>query len=212
MTHRALLRHLVVILVMVFGFYTENSFASTSKKILIHGDSLSAGYGIPLQAGWVSLMESRLVDEKRPYTITNTSLSGETTAGGKQRFDLILKREHADIVILELGANDGLRGLDLKQMESNLVYMIEASQTSGAQVLLLGIKIPPNYGPMYTKQFELVYSRLAKQYNIAFVPFFLEGVAGNPSYIQADGLHPNSPAQTLILENVWNALHPLLSK
>lgn len=198
--------------IIVLGLSTHYSFAEPTKNILVFGDSLSAAYGIPIESGWVSLMQRKLTAEKFPYRIENTSVSGETTSGGKQRFASIFQRIHPSIVILELGANDGLRGLDLTQTQLNLANIIESAQNSGAEVLLLGVKIPPNYGPAYTKQFEAIYPQLAKQYHINLIPFFLENVAGKPELTQADGLHPNQNAQPIIMQNIWEGLHPLLQK
>lgn len=202
----------VLILLFMLGFYTRIAYAEPTKKILVFGDSLSAAYSMPIESGWVALLQRKIQAEKFPYLIENSSVSGETSAGGKQRLAPILQRVKPSFLILELGANDGLRGLDLTQTQENLGIMIESAQKSGAEVLLLGVKIPPNYGPAYTKQFEDMYVALAKRYHLEIVPFFLQNVAGNPEYIQADGLHPNQKAQTIIMLNVWEKLSTLLKK
>lgn len=201
-----------LLLIILLGLSIPYSLADSTKNILVFGDSLSAAYGIPIESGWVSLMQRKLTAEKFPYRIENTSVSGETTSGGKQRFALVSQRIRPSIVILELGANDGLRGLDLTQTQLNLANIIESAQSSGAEVLLLGVKIPPNYGPAYTKQFEAMYHELAKRYHVTLIPFFLDNVAGKPELTQADGLHPNQDAQSIIMQNVWEGLHPLLQK
>lgn len=185
------------------------SHAVRAATLLVLGDSLGAAYGLEKsEQGWVALLGEKL--GPRGWTIANASISGETTAGGLQRLDELLERHKPQWVILELGANDGLRGLSLAQMEANLNQMAERSQATGARVLLLGMKIPPNYGKKYTEGFEAVYRKIAEQRKIAWVPFFLEGVGGHPDLVQADGLHPNLAAQPIILQNVWPVLEKLL--
>lgn len=170
----------------------------TSTSLLVWGDSLSAAYNMPIEKGWVAL----LAVEAKQLTIINGSISGETTQGGLTRLAAALKKHSPDKIILELGANDGLRGLPIKIMHQNLAKMIELSQASGATVILAGMKIPPNYGVKYTQSFEQSYFALAQQYNIALIPFFLAGVADKFELIQADGLHPTAEAQKIILNNV----------
>ncbi len=182
--------------------------ALANTTLLVFGDSLSAAYGIPVQQGWVSLLAQKL--EQRSIQVVNASISGETTSGGLTRIATTLAQHKPGIVVLELGANDGLRGLPVKQMEQNLAAIIRASQQAGAKVLLLGMKIPPNYGPQYTRDFSNTYAALARQFKTGLVPFFLEGVAGNPALIQQDGLHPTAEAQPKLLENVWQRLEKLL--
>ena len=178
------------------------------KTILIWGDSLSAAYGIPVEKGWVNLLQEKLGTS---FKLVNGSISGETTSGGLTRLPEALSTHKPDYVLLELGANDGLRGQPTTEMQVNLEKMIQLSQAANAKVILIGIYMPANYGSVYTKRFAQVYQDLAKQYELTFMPFLLEGVALNPDLIQADGLHPNEKAQTIILENVWKTLEPVLS-
>ncbi len=185
---------------------------SASKTLLVVGDSLSAEYGLTRGAGWVPLLEHRLQQKKYDIAVINASISGETTRGGKTRLPALLDRYHPSIVILELGANDGLRGLSLRSAESNLRFMVNASQKMGAQVLLLGMQIPPNYGMDYRNQFAKMYTVLAKETKASLVPFFLEPIALNPALFQADHLHPTAEAQPLLLDTVWPQLKPLLKK
>ena len=173
------------------------------------GDSLSAGYGLQAGQGWVSLLERRLTDEGYGQRVVNASVSGETTAGGASRLPRALAH-HPDILILELGANDGLRGLPLASARGSLSAMIAASQKAKARVLLVGVQLPPNYGPTYTQGFRELFGQLARDHRTALVPFLMEGVALKESLMQADGLHPNAAGQPLLLDNVWRALKPLL--
>ncbi|HEY5898566.1 MAG TPA: arylesterase [Burkholderiales bacterium] len=184
--------------------------AAAEKSILVFGDSLSAGYGIARSSGWVALLEERLKRERSDYSVVNASISGETSAGGRARIDAALERERPSILILELGANDGLRGLPAAQMKANLAAIIERAQKARARVLLVGMRMPPNYGPDYTAQFDRVFAELAKRYRTAFVPFLLEGFADQPEYFQPDRIHPSAQAQPLIVERIWRALRPLL--
>lgn len=178
--------------------------------LLVMGDSLSAAYGLERpEDGWVSLLAARLDDEAQ---VVNASISGETSAGGATRLPELLRQHSPDIVLLELGANDGLRGLSPSQMRSNLESMIEKSQASGAQVVLLGIDIPPNYGDAYRSAFTGVFEDLAERHELPLVPFLLEGVALEDALMQDDGLHPTAKAQPMILDNVWPTLAPLLEQ
>ncbi len=183
---------------------------AANPKILIYGDSLSAAYGIPQQQGWVALLKEKLHAESLNYDIINASISGETTSGGLTRFEKTLQQTKPKIVILELGANDGLRGLPVKDMQKNLASMILQGKQSGAKILLIGMRIPPNYGPKYTDEFSQTYVNLASQHNIALVPFMLDHIAAKPDLIQQDGLHPNVLGQPIILKNIWPALQKLL--
>ena len=188
---------------------------NTKNTILVVGDSLSAEYGLQRGTGWVPLLEKKLISKQLDYNISNQSISGDTSFGAKPRFKTALEKTKPSIVILELGANDALRGLDLKQTKSNLAYMIDLALEQKAKVLLLGVQMPPNYGPQYAKQFAAIYPELAKEKKIAVVPFFLKGVADISDitqYIQADRLHPNEAAQPIILNNIWPQLLPLLQK
>jgi acyl-CoA thioesterase-1 len=188
------------------------SSALHAGTLLVLGDSLSAGYGIKANSGWVNLLDQRLKTEGYDYRIINASISGETTAGGKARLPALLKTHQPSIVILELGANDGLRGLPLLQLRSNLKTMIQAAQAAKAKVLLVGMQIPPNYGATYTRQFASSFSDLADTHNVKLVPFFLEKVALDSSLLQADNLHPNERAQPILLNTVWPQLKTLLSR
>jgi len=174
------------------------------------GDSVSAGYGLESQQGWVSLLQSKLTAQGYGYRVINASVSGETTTGGAARLPRALELHRPKIVIIELGGNDGLRGLPLSTSRNNLQRMIELSRDSGAKILLLGMKIPPNYGPRYAEGFEKVFRELASRYQLAFEPFFLEKIALEPEMMQADGLHPTAKAQPIMLDTVWPALVPLL--
>ena len=179
---------------------------------MVLGDSLSASYGIDQKNGWVYLLEQRLDKNGFSYEVVNASISGETTRGGLSRFDRLLKQHNPEIVIIELGANDGLRGLSLQSMYTNLEEIIKQSQSHEADVLLIGMRIPPNYGQQYTERFADVYVRLAQQYKINLLPFLLSGIENNRAMFQADGLHPVANAQPVILDNVWTRLVRMLAK
>lgn len=188
------------------------STAQAAQTIVVFGDSLSAAYGIPPNTGWVALLENKLKSQNSSYKVVNASISGETTSGGLTRFDQMLKTHQPNIVVIELGANDGLRGLSLNEMQSNLNSMITKAKSKNATVMLLGMKIPPNYGIQYTQKFSAIYDHLAQKYQLSLVPFFLDGVAGNRSLVQDDGLHPTAAAQPKLLENIWPKLESLLKK
>ncbi len=192
------------------GFLSGTTTATPA--ILVMGDSLSASHGIDQQRSWVSLLAARLQREGFPHHVVNASISGETTAGGLSRLGPALARHQPAIVIIELGANDGLRGLPLTQMRDNLQKMITAAKNHHARVLLIGMRLPPNYGPRYTRSFQNIYLALAKENNIAMLPFLLEGVSEKREWMQADNLHPNAAAQPRLLENVWPSLRPLLKQ
>ncbi|WP_431025676.1 arylesterase [Halomonas sp. H5] len=183
--------------------------ADAPPRLLVVGDSLSAAYGIEARQGWVALLAQRLDGRAE---VINASISGETSGGGAARLPDLLGQHAPDIVLLELGGNDGLRGLPPGQLRANLTRMIEASQAATAEVLLLGIDIPPNYGQAYRDAFTGVFHRLADDYDLLLVPFLLEGIALDSELMQSDGIHPNAAAQPLILDNVWPALEPLLSE
>lgn len=176
----------------------------------MYGDSLSSAYGIDRQRGWVALLETRLKSERADYSVVNASISGETTRGGLARMGKVLAQVKPAIVILELGANDGLRGLPIDQMKHNLGAMIEQAQQAGAKVLLVGMKLPPNWGPEYTKAFAGVYPALASTHDTALLPFLFERLKDDPQHFQPDRLHPNEAAQPLIADTVWTKLAPLL--
>lgn len=200
---------------VVLALLWSVSSASNSPdphRILIFGDSLSAAHGIAGDAGWVSLLEQRLADRDAHWQVRNASVGGETTAGGRTRLPALLEEFPPDVVILELGGNDGLRGLSLRAMRENLAAMLDASDAAGAEVLLAGIRIPPNYGPVYTERFEAVFADLAAERDLAFVPFLLEGIALQPEMMLADGIHPAAEAQARILQNVWDELEALVAR
>ena len=180
--------------------------------ILVFGDSISAGYGLPLEQGWVELLKTRLKSQGYGDQVVNASVSGETTAGGLARLPRALELHHPSIVILELGGNDGLRGLPIAQMRANLTQMAALSSAAGAKVLLLGMRMPPNYGPEYTEQFAMVFSDLAAEKKIPLVPFLLTNIALSPALLQGDDIHPNALGQPILLDNVWPTLKPLLHK
>jgi len=178
--------------------------------ILVYGDSLSAAYGLSQDAGWAALLQARLKQKGMNYTVANASISGETTSGGAARIAEALKAHQPRVVIVALGANDGLRGLPLEQMRANLGNIVRASQKARSRVLLVGMRMPPNYGDTYTRQFAQVYADLAREYKTAFAPFLLEGMAERRELFQADNIHPTAQAQPVLLDNVWKALAPLL--
>ena len=180
--------------------------------ILVFGDSISAGYGLPLEQGWVELLKTRLKSQGYGDQVVNASVSGETTAGGLARLPRALELHHPSIVILELGGNDGLRGLPTAQMRANLTQMAALSSAAGAKVLVLGMRMPPNYGPEYTEQFAMVFSDLAAEKKIPLVPFLLTNIALSPALLQGDDIHPNALGQPILLDNVWPTLKPLLHK
>jgi len=186
------------------------SMPTSAKSIVVLGDSISAGYGIEVSQGWVALLRDQLQSHNPPYSVHNESISGDTTAGGLARINPALQRHHPEIVIIELGANDGLRGLAPTLIKSNLTELVNRAQKAGAKVLLLSMRIPPNYGKRYTDMFYDIYPSLAKDLKIAYVPFILEDVALVNDLMQADGLHPNAKGQSLIVEKIWPQLKPLL--
>ena len=186
------------------------SFPAAAQGILIVGDSISAAFGLEIGEGWVALLERRLETENYPLPVHNASVSGDTTAGGLARLPALLGQHAPDLVILELGGNDGLRGLPPDNMQQNLTAMVEQSRAAGADVILLGMRIPPNYGVRYTQAFEQVYRQIADRQQVPLVPFLLEGVADRGELMQADGIHPTEAAQPLIMESVWQALQSLL--
>ncbi len=178
---------------------------------MVLGDSLSAGYGLAPGEGWVELLAVRLKKQGRNDTVINASISGDTSAGGLSRIDTALAQHRPDILLLELGANDGLRGLSLSALKDNLNSIIEQAQSTGAEVVLIGMRMPPNYGPRYTERFHSVYGELARERQLPLVPFLMEKVALDPSLMQADNFHPNADAQMLLFQTVWPVLEQLLS-
>ncbi|BAO30246.1 arylesterase [Sulfuritalea hydrogenivorans] len=189
------------------------SFAASAaeKRILVYGDSLSAGFGIAVSQSWPALLGQRLQANGSGFVVTNASISGETTAGGRTRFAAALAQFKPAVVILALGANDGLRGLPVAAMKDNLGFMAALARKQGARVLLVGMRLPPNYGPQYTQEFDAAFRDVAKRQKVALLPFLLEPIALDQNAYQADGLHPTAAAQPKILDHVWSALKPLLN-
>ncbi len=186
--------------------------SAAAPKILVVGDSISAGYGIDFRQGWVQLLQQRLKIKGYPHQLVNASISGDTSAGAKARLPGALKRHRPKIVIIEIGGNDGLQGLSADMMYQNLGSMIAESRKHGAKVLLLGMRLPPNYGIVYTEKFFSVYRRIAKERGVLRVPFFLDGVAGQSALMQVDGIHPREEAQPTLLDNMWPMLEKLMEK
>jgi len=202
-------KRLLAVFVLIFA--SASAYAQ-APVILVFGDSISAGYGLSPGQGWVELLKTRLQSQGYGYQVVNASVSGETTAGGLARLPRALELHHPKIVILELGGNDGLRALPIAQMRANLTQMVTLATAVGANVLLLGMRMPPNYGPEYTKQFALVFSDLASEKKIPSVPFLLNDIALSPNLLQSDDIHPNALGQPILLDNVWPILKPLLHK
>jgi acyl-CoA thioesterase-1 len=199
------------VIALAFALCTASAY-SASKTVLVLGDSLSAEYGLARGTGWVTLLDQRLKAEKIDAAIVNASISGETTSGGKTRLPALLERHRPSVVIIELGGNDGLRGLPIAATEANLNAMVSAAQKAKAQVLLVGMEIPPNYGRDYTQKFAAMYAKIAKDKKTLLVPFLLEGVADQQQLFQADRIHPAAAAQPIMLDNVWPHVKPLLRK
>ncbi|WP_374439691.1 arylesterase [Pseudomonas panipatensis] len=183
---------------------------AAAQTLLVVGDSISAGLGLDTSQGWVSLLEQRLKAQGTSYKVVNASISGDTSAGGLARLPALLSGEKPQVVVIELGGNDGLRGLPLLQMQQNLTAMVSASQQAGAKVLLLGMRLPPNYGERYNQAFSQVFQHVAEVNKVALVPFFLDGVGGVANMMQPDGIHPASVAQPRLLDNMWPQLEPML--
>lgn len=208
------MKRLLVLLVLIAASVPASGAAPAGTPvILVFGDSISAGYGLPhVDRGWVALLQTRLRSQEYGYQVVNASVSGETTAGGLARLPRALMLHRPKIVILELGGNDGLRALPIAQMRANLTQMVELAMAAGAKVLLLGMRMPPNYGPDYTQQFRLCYSELARDKKLPLVTFLLNDIALHPELMQADGIHPNELGQSKLLANVWPDLLPLLHR
>ncbi len=185
---------------------------ASQNTLLVVGDSLSAAYGVPSETAWVQLLRDRLEDRGMPWRVVNASISGETTDGGLRRLPGLLDKNKPDVVILELGGNDGLRGFPPEVIESNLARMIELVQDNGAMPLIVGMQIPPNYGQRYTQMFADIFPNLSDRYDAVLVPFFLEGIYNEGGMMQDDGIHPTEEAQPMLLENLWGQLKPLLTK
>lgn len=196
---------------LILGWSTH-SLAATERTILVLGDSISAGYGLKVEESWVALLGARIKAQGYGYKVVNASVSGETTSGGIARLPRALSLHKPEIVVIELGANDGLRGIALEVTRANLEKLIRTAQASKARVALLGMRIPPNYGPRYTEGFSAAYGELAREFGTSYVPFLMQDVALKPKLMQADGLHPTAEAQPLLLETAWPAIKSLLTK
>ena len=184
--------------------------SALAGTLVVVGDSISAALGLDTSQGWVALLERRLAERGLDHQVVNASVSGDTTAGGRARLPRLLAEHRPDWVVIELGGNDGLRGLPTAQLRQNLEAMIRDSQENGARVILLGMRLPPNYGARYNRAFEQVFADLAQEYRLPWVPFFLEGVGGVEGMMQADGIHPAAKAQSRLLDNFWPVFKPLL--
>jgi len=206
------MRVILSFLLSVLGLVFQAAHATDPPVMLILGDSLSAGFGMDVKDSWVRLLEIRLQEQGHSYRILNSSVSGDTTQGGLARLPRLLDRYQPEIVIIELGGNDGLRGINPDVTRKNMTLMIQQSQKNGARVLLAGIKLPPNYGTAYLEQFESMYADLAGEYDTLLVPFFMDGVVFTPGLLQADGIHPNVKGQSVLLENIWKVLGPELDR
>ena len=204
------MKQLLALLVLIVAGVSARA---ETPVILVFGDSISAGYGLAhVEQGWVELLKTRLKQQGYVYQVVNASVSGETTAGGLARLPRALELHHPKIAVIELGGNDGLRALPIPQMRANLEQMIDLAAAAGARVLLLGMRMPPNYGPQYTEQFRATFSDSAREKKVPLVPFLLNGIALSPNLLQDDDIHPNALGQPKLLENVWPALQPLLRK
>ena len=185
---------------------------AAARTLLVYGDSLSAGYGLPKDKAWVSLLAERLKQQRIDYTVANASISGETTLGGLKRINATLAQHQPAIVVLALGANDGLRGHNVEAIRQNLEAIIEACRLSKSRVVLIGMRLPPNYGSAYAGKFHAVYLDIAKKHKLPLAPFLLDGFGDKPEWFQADGIHPAMRAQPVMLDTVWKTLAPLLKK
>ena len=200
------------ILALFVLFLTAGAQSADVPAVLVFGDSLSAGYGIDVDQSWPALLQSRLASLGYEHRVVNASISGETTEGGVTRIESTLDNFSPDLIILELGGNDGLRGFPPERIRENLRKIIESSKTEGTAVVLLGIRIPTNYGPRYTKAFEDVYRELAQQLNVPWIEFFMDGIAMNDDLLQDDGIHPNALAQPILLNNAWPIISAALDE
>ncbi|WP_394809190.1 arylesterase [Nitrosomonas sp.] len=203
------MKNFLIILTLLLTFIAPATAASP-KTVMVFGDSLSAGHGMPIEAGWVALLTQRLQSKFADYQIINASISGETTLGGRNRIKQSLETHRPEIVILELGANDGLRGASIKSIYENLATIIEICQQNNSLVLLVGMQLPPNYGMSYTQKFQAIFPQLAGNYQIKLIPFLLAGFGDKHDFFQADGIHPNEVAQKKIVETVWEVLQTMI--
>jgi len=204
------LRQVLLLCLSLFSMLFASAAYSASKNLLVLGDSISAEYGLPRDSGWVNLLQKRLADDKLAFNVVNASISGETTAGGLTRLPALLQQHKPTVLIIELGGNDGLRGLSLAATQANLREMIKSADRIGASVLLLGMRVPPNYGPDYSKRFAAMYQGLARERNVKLVPFLFAGLEDTERFFQQDRIHPNQRAQPVMLDNVWPGLRALL--
>lgn len=200
----------VIAVMFLLCLFSGNPACAAPKTVLVLGDSLSAGYGLEKGSGWVDLLEKRLKKDYPETAVVNASISGDTSGGGKARLPALLKRYAPSVVVIELGANDGLRGFSVKSLYDNLLAMVEMVKRQKGKVLLLGMQLPPNYGQVYTRDFAGVYPAVAKKGKVSLVPFFLKGVAERDDLFQSDNIHPVAAAQPIMLDNVWLYLEPLL--
>jgi acyl-CoA thioesterase-1 len=198
----------VLVLALLIGF----PLAGRAATVLVFGDSISAGYGLPTDAGWVHLLRERLKKFGPDYRVVNASISGETASGGRRRIQGVLQQFKPDIVVVELGGNDGLRGAGIPALRSDLDAIVAASLKNSARVLLVGMQLPPNYGADYVERFQAVYSEVAAKHRVPLVPFLFDGFGSRPEYFQGDGIHPTRAAQPLMLETVWRHLEPMLKR
>jgi acyl-CoA thioesterase-1 len=207
-SERMMIRFLLALLLLL----SSGLAAAATRPLLVLGDSLSSAHHIATDSGWVHLLESRLRASKNPRPVVNASISGETTSGGRARLPKLLADNNPALVVLELGANDGLRGLPVAEIRENLTAIIKATEAAGASVVLLGIELPLNYGPQYRDGLRAMYRDLAAEFNLPWIPFLLDGVALNPDLMQDDGLHPKAEGEPKVLDNVWPVLEPALAK
>ena len=195
----------------VAGFFLYGlALPALAQNILLVGDSISAAFGLEIQQGWVTLLEQRLAEQDYSHEVVNASVSGDTTAGGLARLPGLLQQHQPELVVIELGGNDGLRALPVTNMQQNLSAMVELARNAGAEVILLGMRIPPNYGPRYTDAFEKVFRDVAEEQGVPLLPFLLEGVGGVDGLMQGDGVHPTAAAQPLLLDNAWPVIRQWL--
>jgi acyl-CoA thioesterase-1 len=201
-----------IFLTLLIILVTASAGAAAAPTILIFGDSLSAGYGIEVEQSWVSLLQARLKEQGYEHRVVNASISGETTEGGATRIAAALANFSPELIILELGANDGLRGFPVARMQSNLEKIVLQAKASGAAIVLLGIRIPSNYGPRYSAEFEAVFRNVSADMDVQWIEFFMEGIALNDELLQSDRIHPNDVAQPLLLDNAWPIISATLSE
>src|ERR1700682_6483770 len=205
-------RPLVRLFFALFAALAASAGAIAAPVVLVLGDSISAGYGLPADAGWTTLLQQRLAAEHYPHRVVNASISGDTTAGGRARLDALLTKHRPAVTVIELGGNDGLRGGSLDALQANLVAMTAAAQKSGSRVLIVGLRLSPHYGATYVWRFEKIYADVARERKAALVPFLFEGFTEDNAMFQPDRIHPVSAAQARLLDNVWRELKPLLGE